>query len=247
MNSLNHFVDEIVIPAGYDQRRRIHVFVRVSHAVALPEVIERGVSDDVSVEGEIADVIVRRYQWQPSVELCGVHGVSAYTPHGASRDVDAVHGDVKHRALPSLTEVGCLATVALTIRRRAVMGRAMTQTQDITQTILDLESQRLTAMVENDVDTLNSILADDLSYVHTTAAIDTKESFTSGIGSGRLNYESITPTPKTIRTYGGAAIVRGGAHVHVNGNHFSLEYTVVYVDNGGNWQMTSWHATRGPE
>ena len=123
----------------------------------------------------------------------------------------------------------------------------MTQTQDITQTILDLESQRISAMVESDVDTLNRILADDLSYVHTTAAIDTKESFTSGIGSGRLNYESIMPTPKMVRTYGDSAIVRGGAHVHVNGNHFSLEYTVVYVNNDGEWQMTSWHATRVPD
>lgn len=123
----------------------------------------------------------------------------------------------------------------------------MTQTQDLTQTILDLESQRLTAMVDNDVDTLDRILADDLSYVHTTAALDTKESFVSGIGSGRLNYESITPTPKTVRTYANCAIVRGGAHVHVNGNHFSLEYTVVYVNNDGDWQMTSWHATRVPD
>jgi ketosteroid isomerase-like protein len=102
-------------------------------------------------------------------------------------------------------------------------------------------------MVENDVDTLDRILADDLSYVHTTAAIDTKESFVSGIGSGRLNYESITPTPKTVRTNGDSAIVRGGAHVHVNGNHFSLEYTVVYVNNDGEWQMISWHATRVPD
>ena len=47
----------------------------------------------------------------------------------------------------------------------------MTQTKDLTQTILDLESQRLTAMVDNDVDTLDRILADDLSYVHTSAAI----------------------------------------------------------------------------
>ena len=123
----------------------------------------------------------------------------------------------------------------------------MTQTQDLTKTIQDLESQRLAAMVDKDVDTLGRILADDLTYVHTSAALDTKESFVSGIGSGRLNYESITPTPSTVRTYANSAVVRGGAHVHVNGNHFSLEYTVVYVDNDGDWQMTAWHATRVPE
>ncbi len=122
----------------------------------------------------------------------------------------------------------------------------MTVTQDIEATIVGLEAERLGAMVGADVDTLDRILADDLSYVHTSAAIDTKESLTSGLASGRLNYESITPTARAVRTYSDSAIVRGGAHVHVNGNHFSLEYTVVYVNNGGDWQMTSWHATRLP-
>ena len=123
----------------------------------------------------------------------------------------------------------------------------MTMTKDTTKTILDLESQRLRAMVEKDVDTLNRILADDLSYVHTSAAIDTKESFTSGIGSGRLNYESVTPSNTAVRTYGDTALVRGQAHVHVNSNHFSLEYTVVYVNGESGWQMSAWHATRMPE
>lgn len=123
----------------------------------------------------------------------------------------------------------------------------MTQTADITKTILALEDQRLAAMVAADTDTLDRILADDLSYVHTTAALDTKASLTSGLASGRLNYESITPSDRTVRTYGDSAIVRGQAHVHVNGNHFSLEFTVVYVRPSGDWQMTSWHATRLPE
>ena len=122
----------------------------------------------------------------------------------------------------------------------------MTVTQDVEATIVGLEEERLSAMVAADVDTLDRILADDLSYVHTSAAIDTKESLTSGLASGRLNYESITPTARVVRTYSDSAVVRGGAHVHVNGNHFSLEYTVVYVNNDGDWQMTCWHATRLP-
>ena len=123
----------------------------------------------------------------------------------------------------------------------------MVATQNLEATIVGLEQERLAAMVAADTDTLDRILADDLSYVHTTAAIDTKESLTGGLASGRLNYESITPTAeRAVRTYSDSAIVRGGAHVHVNGNHFSLEYTVVYVNNDDNWQMTSWHATRLP-
>ena len=121
-------------------------------------------------------------------------------------------------------------------------------TATIESTIADLEERRLAAMVAADTGALDAILADDLSYVHTTAAIDTKESLTSGLAAGRLNYESITPTTdRAIRAYGDSAIVRGQAHVHVNGNHFTLEYTVVYVKPDGDWRMTSWHATRLPE
>ncbi len=123
----------------------------------------------------------------------------------------------------------------------------MTQTADVTKTILDLEDRRLAAMVAADVETLDGILADDLSYVHTTAAIDTKESLTSGLASGRLDYESITPSGRAVRTHGDCALVRGQAHVHVNGNHFTLEFSVVYVKPGDDWQMTAWHATRLPE
>ena len=123
----------------------------------------------------------------------------------------------------------------------------MTLIEDTTKTILDLEDQRLAAMVAADVDTLDTILADDLSYVHTSAAIDTKESLTTGLASGRLNYESITPSDRVVRTHGNCAIVRGQAHVHVNNNSFSLEFTVVYVQIGDDWRMTSWHATRLPE
>ena len=120
----------------------------------------------------------------------------------------------------------------------------MTTMEDTTRAILDLEDQRLAAMVGADVDTLDRILDDDLSYVHTSAALDTKESLTTGLASGRLNYESITASDRVVRVYDSCAIVRGSADVHVNDNSFSLEFTVVYVRPGGHWQMTSWHATR---
>ena len=121
-------------------------------------------------------------------------------------------------------------------------------TSTIESAITDLEERRLAAMVAADTSALDDILADDLSYVHTSAAIDTKESLTSGLATGRLNYESITPTTdRAIRAHGDTAIVRGQAHVHVNGAHFTLEYTVVYVKPDGDWRMTSWHATRLPE
>ena len=77
--------------------------------------------------------------------------------------------------------------------------------------------------------------------------MDTKESFTSGIASGRLNYESIVSSNTAVRLYGGnTALVTGKADVRVNGNEFSLHFTDVYIKKGGGWQLVSWHATRLP-
>ena len=114
----------------------------------------------------------------------------------------------------------------------------MTQNDSVAQEILALDQERLQAAVNNDVGALNRILSDDLSYVHTTAAVDTKESFTSGIASGRLNYESIVSSNTAVRLYGdNTALVTGNADVHVNGNEFTLQFTNVYINQEAGWQL----------
>jgi len=101
-------------------------------------------------------------------------------------------------------------------------------------------------MSDANIDALNRILSDDLSYVHTSAAIDTKESFTSALASGKLNYESIVSSNSAVRLYGDTALITGNADVRVNGNAFLLQFTNVYIKKDAGWQMVSWHATRLP-
>ena len=127
----------------------------------------------------------------------------------------------------------------------------MSQGGDIEQQILQLEQQRMHAMMDADAETLNRVLADDLTYVHTTAALDSKESFIGALSSGALNYESIASTDAQVRVYGDTAVVTGNGDVRVtsNGrrNRFSIRYTDVYAQRDGRWQMVAWQATRMPE
>ncbi|MCH8310388.1 MAG: nuclear transport factor 2 family protein [Chloroflexi bacterium] len=123
----------------------------------------------------------------------------------------------------------------------------MTQTDSVVQEILALDQERLKAMSDADIDVLNRILSDDLSYVHTSAAVDTKESFTGALASGTLNYESIVSSNTAVRLYGDdTALVTGNADVRVNKNAFTLQFTNVYIKKDAGWQMVSWHATRLP-
>ena len=127
----------------------------------------------------------------------------------------------------------------------------MADGNDTKEMIEALDAERMRAMVAGDVDTLGRILADDLSYVHTSAAIDTKSSMMEAIGNGRLNYQKMAARNVKVRDYGSAAVVRGEADVEVTsgGNDlaFSLEFTEVYVNGGAGWQMVAWQSTRLPE
>lgn len=122
---------------------------------------------------------------------------------------------------------------------------------DIREKIKDLDVERMRAMVSGDLETLGRILADDMSYVHTSAAVDTKESIMTSISNGNLNYRKMAARNVLVRACGDAAIVTGEADVEVTsgGNDltFSLRFTDVYVNGDAGWQMVAWQSTRLPE
>ena len=114
-----------------------------------------------------------------------------------------------------------------------------------------LDGERMQAMVAGDLETLGRILSDDMTYVHTSAAVDTKSSILESIGNGNLNYKKMAARNVQVRDFGDAAVLRGQADVEVRsgGNDltFSLEFTEVYANGDGGWQMVAWQSTRLPE
>ena len=42
--------------------------------------------------------------------------------------------------------------------------------------VIELDAQRMTAMAQRDVATLNALIADELVYTHSSARLDTKQS-----------------------------------------------------------------------
>ena len=123
----------------------------------------------------------------------------------------------------------------------------MAKANSVDQEILALDQERFRAMVDADIGVLNRILSDDLSYIHTSSTVDTKESLTAALAAGTLNYESIVSGNSTVRLYGDTtAMITGNADVRVNGNEFSLRFTNIYIKQASSWQMVSWHASRLP-
>lgn len=116
--------------------------------------------------------------------------------------------------------------------------------------VLEVQAQRFQAMTTANTNALNQILADDLVYVHTTGAVDSKSSLVASIGSGAIDYVSLSPTETQVRIHGAIAIVTGIAAMQVvaaaTEHILSVRFTDVYLRADDGWQLVSWQSTRIP-
>jgi ketosteroid isomerase-like protein len=117
--------------------------------------------------------------------------------------------------------------------------------------VIAIDAQRMTAMSQGDVGTLNALIADELVYTHSSARLDTKQSLIENMQSGKTVYTAVVPSDVRAQDYGDTVVLTGVARISVNsgGNamNFGVRFTDVYVNKGGNWQMVAWQSTRLPD
>jgi hypothetical protein len=113
---------------------------------------------------------------------------------------------------------------------------------------IEADRARFEAQVKADVVALDKLLASDLTYVHSSGVLDSKESYIAAIKSGKSKYKAIVPQEVSARTFGDVTIVNGTAAVDLVSDgkdvHFILRYTDVWVKRDGRLQLVSWHSTR---
>jgi ketosteroid isomerase-like protein len=113
---------------------------------------------------------------------------------------------------------------------------------------IEADRARFEAQVKADVATLEKLLAPELTYVHSSGVLDSKDAYIGAIKSGKTKYKSIVPEEVTARTFGDVTIVNGKATIDLvsdgQDRHLVLRYTDVWVKRGGKLQMVSWHSTR---
>src|ERR1700730_5921477 len=119
------------------------------------------------------------------------------------------------------------------------------------QMVIDLDKKRMTAMAQKDIATLNTLLSADLIYTHSSARLDTKQSLIGNMESGSTVYTAVEPSDVNAQDLVDGGGMTGPCRISVTAqgrpNSFSVRFTDVYANKGGQWQMVTWQSTRLPE
>jgi ketosteroid isomerase-like protein len=118
---------------------------------------------------------------------------------------------------------------------------------EVEREVLQADAARAKALVENDVDALEQLLGDDLTYVHSNGMLDTKASYVGSLREGRSRYLTMDMTDVSVRPLGDVALInaRFDARVQVGDRevHPNARVLIAYVKRDGRWQMIAWEST----
>ena len=116
----------------------------------------------------------------------------------------------------------------------------------IEQSALDFQLARFTAMVDADMESLEEFLADELVYTHSTGRTESRSEFLSSIGSGKVDYVSLTRESVEVRIYGEIALMTGEARLQGMAGDRSVNVTLRFMDVsrrvGDSWQLVAWQS-----
>ena len=117
--------------------------------------------------------------------------------------------------------------------------------------VLRADDQRFEAMRKADWPALEAALAADLTYVHSTARLESKAEHLGNLKAGKPHYRGIAPRDRQVRVHGTVGIVNGVSEMHVESagkeQRFTVRYLAVYAHAGQAWRMIAWQSTRVPD
>ncbi len=117
--------------------------------------------------------------------------------------------------------------------------------------VLRADDRRFETMRKEDWAGLDAALADDLTYVHSTARLESKAEHIGNLRAGKPHYRGIAPRERKARVHGNIGVVNGVSEMHVERDgkeqRFTVRYLAIYAKAGENWRMIAWQSTRVPE
>jgi ketosteroid isomerase-like protein len=116
--------------------------------------------------------------------------------------------------------------------------------------VLAAEERRYRAMVDADLDALDELCADQLSYAHSNGARDTKAEYFDKVRSGYYVYHRIDHPVERVEVVGDAAIVVGRmtADLDSGGVRKTIDNLAlaVWARDAGSWRLLAYAPTSLP-
>jgi hypothetical protein len=116
--------------------------------------------------------------------------------------------------------------------------------------VLDLEDRRYQAMIDADLDTMDRLCAEELSYAHSSGVRDTKSEYLGKVRSGYYRYLTVEHPVERIEVLGDTAIVVGRmtSDLLVDGVPKTIDNLAlaVWVRTAAGWRLLAYAPTRLP-
>ena len=115
--------------------------------------------------------------------------------------------------------------------------------------ILALEDRRFRALTEGDLATLDTLIAEDLRFVHSNGVVEDKAEFLRKLRTGERRYLLYRAIARDVRQEGGLSLVFGEADAEIarpgGGIRTRMIYTAIYR-NAPQTRLLAWHSVKSP-
>ena len=122
--------------------------------------------------------------------------------------------------------------------------------QDDERAVLEAEDRRYQAMIDADLETMDRLFADEVSYAHSSGVRDTKAEYFEKVRSGYYDYHSIDHPVERVEVLGDTAIVVGRmtADLDVGGTRKTIDNLAlaVWARADGEWRLLAYAPTPLP-
>jgi hypothetical protein len=140
-----------------------------------------------------------------------------------------------------------LTNLTLGILTISLLAHAGEPKPEIKTAVLAAEQKWVNAVIHSDAATLESLMASDIAYTHSSAATQTRAEFIKAATTGATKYTSIDFSDVVVRQYGKTVIVTHKAVFKtVQNAETHLFIGEVWAEESGGWKMVSRQATKLP-